>query len=253
VLLLLKLVLVPLLMYGVSLAARRWGHRVSGWLSGLPLIAGPIMAVLCFEQGAAFTVEVAVALLTALPATAAYCLAFCRICALAGWLVSLLLSWLVFAVLAAPLATLQIGPAPALLLAVGSILLAFALLPRPAGAATLVRIPRVEIALRVAAAVALMLTISYGAQALGARASGVLLTFPIGGSVLPAFTRALHGVDATRHLLRGFVAGLIPFPLFFFVLALALPVVHPVAAFAAATVAVAVMHMGVFVGLRRWG
>ena len=29
----------------------------------------------------------------------------------------------------------------------------------------------------------------------GARVSGVLMAFPIGGSVLPAFTRALHGVD----------------------------------------------------------
>ena len=39
--LLLKLCLVPALIYAVSLAGRRWGAGVAGWISALPIVAGP--------------------------------------------------------------------------------------------------------------------------------------------------------------------------------------------------------------------
>lgn len=38
----LKLVLAPALIGAASLAGRRWGPAVSGWLVGLPLTSGPI-------------------------------------------------------------------------------------------------------------------------------------------------------------------------------------------------------------------
>jgi hypothetical protein len=42
-LLLLKLVLTPALIALASLAGRRWGHAVSGWIVALPLTTGPIV------------------------------------------------------------------------------------------------------------------------------------------------------------------------------------------------------------------
>ncbi|HBF50271.1 MAG TPA: hypothetical protein DDX04_07705, partial [Massilia sp.] len=50
----LKLVLVPLLIYLVTLAGRRWGPSVAGWLSAFPIVAGPILLTLALEQGAPF-------------------------------------------------------------------------------------------------------------------------------------------------------------------------------------------------------
>jgi hypothetical protein len=47
----------------------------------------------------------------------------------------------------------------------------------------------------------------------------MLLTFPINGSILPAFTQALYGGAAARALLRGFASGLVGVA--FFVLATA--------------------------------
>ena len=41
--LLLKLVLVPGLIALVTLAGRRFGPRVGGWLNALPLVAGPVL------------------------------------------------------------------------------------------------------------------------------------------------------------------------------------------------------------------
>ena len=41
--LLLKLVLVPGLIALVTMAGRRFGPRIGGWLNALPLVAGPVL------------------------------------------------------------------------------------------------------------------------------------------------------------------------------------------------------------------
>jgi hypothetical protein len=58
----LKLTLVPLLIYLVTLAGRRWGPAVAGWLSAFPIVAGPILFALTLEQGAAFALALGCAL-----------------------------------------------------------------------------------------------------------------------------------------------------------------------------------------------
>lgn len=228
----LKLLLTPLLVLAVSVAARLWGHRMSGWLTSLPIVAGPIAAVLWIEQGNDFMVRTSVATLVALPAIGAYLLVFARLSQRFGWLPSLLAGWAAFVAAALPLSTVETNAWGGLAMTWIALAIAYRLLPRTDAPHAPVSVPRVEMVLRVAAAVALMLVITYGAERFGARISGVLLSFPIGGSVLPAFTRGLHGKEATTLLLRGFTLGMFAFPVFFFVLALALPAMHPVPAFA---------------------
>ena len=65
-LLVLKLVLVPALVVAVTLATRWWGPRVGGWLTGMPIVAGPALFFLALEQGDAFASEAARATLVAL-------------------------------------------------------------------------------------------------------------------------------------------------------------------------------------------
>jgi len=38
----LKLTITPFLILAASLASRRWGEAVGGWLVGLPLTSGPV-------------------------------------------------------------------------------------------------------------------------------------------------------------------------------------------------------------------
>ena len=249
--LLLKLLLTPLLTLGVTWAARIWGHRVSGWLTALPIVAGPIMAVLILEQGSAFAIDTAIGTLITLPALAAYIVAFAYLARRRGWLACLLCAWAAFFAAALPLSLVNANAHQALAAAWAGLGIAYLITPNPRTAGGPVDVPRIEIALRVAAAVALMLIITYGARTLGASLSGLLLSFPIGGSVLPAFTRALHGVQATEHLLRGFITGLIPFPLFFYGLAAGLPYAHPAIVFAAALGAVLASHFLVILAFRR--
>ncbi len=62
--LILKLVLTPVLIGAASLAGRRWGPAVSGWLVGLPLTSGPITFFLALSHGATFAAAAAVGTLT---------------------------------------------------------------------------------------------------------------------------------------------------------------------------------------------
>ena len=116
----------------------------------------------------------------------------------------------------------------------GALFLAWKLLPHFAGPGALPAIPRVELHLRLAAALALAAFILWSAPIFGPVVSGILLSLPITGSIMPPFTLALYGPDALARLLRGFVVGLAGFTTFFFVLAAALASLGLVAAFGAA-------------------
>ena len=60
-LLLLKLTLTPLLIGGASLAARRWGPSIGGWIVALPLTSGPVALYLAIDQGTAYATSTATA------------------------------------------------------------------------------------------------------------------------------------------------------------------------------------------------
>ena len=54
-----------MLVGGASLAGRRLGHQVGGWLVALPLTSGPVAFFLASDQGASFAAGAAVGMLAA--------------------------------------------------------------------------------------------------------------------------------------------------------------------------------------------
>ncbi|NBU24335.1 MAG: hypothetical protein EBS39_01680 [Gammaproteobacteria bacterium] len=68
----LKLLLVPTLLAIVTLAGRRWGQRVAGWLGSFPIVAGPILLVLTLENGGAFGAAAAQRALAGVAATTGF-------------------------------------------------------------------------------------------------------------------------------------------------------------------------------------
>ena len=73
--LILKLCLVPALIYLVTLVGRRWGPGAAGWVSALPVVAGPILLTMALEQGAGFVATAAAHTLIAVIAVLVFCLA----------------------------------------------------------------------------------------------------------------------------------------------------------------------------------
>lgn len=226
----LKLGLVVASVLLATLAARRYGHGVTGTLAGMPVIAAPIMLFVLAQQPAQAG-PIALATLVCLPATIAHLVVF-GLCAVSG------LPW--WAGLVAANATIvgggwALGQLP--LPAAGTYALAVAaplaglkalqLCARRAGTRLApggpVAIPRSELAWRVAVAVAMAAAVMLGADALPPMVSGLLLAVPIAGNVLPCFTLPRYGAAATAALLAGFVRGMFGFAAFFIVLHLLLP------------------------------
>ncbi len=219
---LLKLALVPAAVWVASLAARRWGHAVSGYLGGLPLIGGPITFYFALDYGEAFAAQSAMVTLAAILGQTAHLMAFGHTGRSKHWPFALAAGWAAYAIVSIAVIRLPLTPLLALALALAGLALAWRWLPRVHGPVSLPLVPPVELWLRLAAALGLAVVILLSAEALGPIVSGVLLSIPVTGSIMPPFTLALYGEGALARLMRGFIIGLTGFAAFFFTIALTL-------------------------------
>jgi hypothetical protein len=109
VLLLLKLLVVPGLVAGVTLATRRWGHRIGGLLTAFPVVAGPVLCFYAVEQGHAFAARAAQSTVVGAVAIEAFCIGYARSCRRFPWAVCLAIGWSAFGLVTALAYELQPG------------------------------------------------------------------------------------------------------------------------------------------------
>jgi hypothetical protein len=223
VILALKLTLAPALVVLATLAGRRWGQRVAGAVTALPVVAGPILAIITIEQGRAFGEAAARSALLAILALAAFCVAFGRVAA-AGrpWPVALLGGWGAYGVVAAGVAEVDAPPVLGLAAALIALGVAGLLIGPPPAAVPRTPPPWWDLPARAALTAALVVIITGAANGLGPAWSGVLTPFPIATTVMVAFVHGQDGPVALRTLLAGFVRALPGFALSFFLAAVLL-------------------------------
>ena len=83
----------PLLVVSVSLAARRWGTRIGGLLTGFPIVSGPALFFFAVEQGEAFAAEAARAVVVSLLAVTVFSVVYAWAALRTPWWISLPVSW----------------------------------------------------------------------------------------------------------------------------------------------------------------
>jgi hypothetical protein len=218
--LLLKAILAPVLIGLVSLAARKWGPAVGGWLLGLPLNSGPILVFLLVEQGPRFTADAARGSLLGILAWAAFCVAYAHCCVKMSWWWSTLTGWFAYSAIAfllVPVRMNVIWTFAVVVLVMGIVLLTF---PKPARFDERSS-AKYEIWLRMATATAMVVTLTSIARTLGPTRSGILSAFPAYTTILAVFSHR-HGAASAVRVLKGVSAGLYTAATFFLVLSLAL-------------------------------
>lgn len=238
----LKLILTPLFISLASVAGRRWGPVVSGWLVGLPLTSAPITLFLALEQGTTFASRVALGTLLGLLSQAAFCVAYARLSFRTGWPGSWLIGWGLF--FAATLVLAQISvPLPFAFVGVVSVLLAALLLwPKQRGHVINATAPAWEMVGRMVIATGFVLGLTGAASVLGPRLSGLLAPLPIFATIFAIFTHHFQGAIAARQVLHGVVVSSFACAVFFLVVAGLLDRWGIVATFSTALLAALVMQ-----------
>jgi GMC oxidoreductase len=246
-LLLLKLTLSPLLIIVVTLATRRWGMAMGGWLASLPINAGPILLFYALEQGTSFAASAAHFTISSVVGVATSCLAYGWIAQKYHWPICLLGAWAAFFATVALLRLFPMTLVPALVVSIVVLFVARKLLPAVGPIAVPSIRPRFDLPMRIAATLALILSLTYLAGWLGPRLSGLLTAFPVASAVVGAFSHAQQGRDAAVSFFRGMLGGMHGFCVFCAVLSLTLQRYGVPAAFALALSAQVVIH-----GLSLW-
>ncbi len=238
---LLELLLAPALVGAATLVGSRWGPRMAGLVSGLPLVVGPVLLIAAQAHGAAFAAHAANGTLLGLVALNGFALAYAR-SARRPWMVSLGLGWASASFLAALVWLLPLElPFPfGLGVATASLLAAWRLMPavvsEPIDTPLAAR-QRNETWLRMAATAALVLVLSEALAASGPRIGGILTALPVVVSVLAVSAHRNGGASAVVALLRGALIGMTGFVAFCAVVAACLSEAGIWPAFAAATAA----------------
>ena len=249
----LKLVLTPALIGAASLAGRRWGTAVSGWLIGIPFTSAPIAFFLALDPGRAFAARASEAIMAAAISQAAFCVAYAWSSLHAGTAASLAAAIAGFALSTVALTFFSAGTGGTFAVVVIALVVALFVMPpvaRPS--ATPVDFPNWDLPMRMVVATAFVIALTELAPLLGPRLSGLLAPFPLYGAVLASFARRIEGPDAAVRLVRGLVLGLFAFACFFAVLSILLERDLAVA-FAVAIASTLAVQGGALLAGRRLG
>jgi phage shock protein PspC (stress-responsive transcriptional regulator) len=249
----LKLVVTPVLIGAASLAGRRWGSALSGWLIGIPFTSAPIAFFLALDPGPAFAARAAAAIMAGAISQAVFCLVFAWTARRARWASSLVAGTIGFSVATVVLTFVLLPVAGAFVIVIIVLVVALFLMPAaPARPGRRVTFPRWDLPARMLVATAFVVVLTSAAPLLGPRVAGLLAPYPLYGGVLAVFAYRLEGADAAVAVLRGLLLGLFAFGCFFAVLATLLEA-ELWLAFAAAILVAAVIQGTALVVGRRLG
>jgi hypothetical protein len=207
------------------------------------MIAAPVTAALLLDHPSEQIARIALASLVGLSATLGFIVSFAWVASRGHkWWLCFAAAALSFFTLATVIRWLAMPTEISVLLGCLSPWVARFLMPRMAKPDGPPHIPSSELAFRIGGATVMAAALIVGAGSAPEWISGLLMAWPITGSILPAFTQHLSGPKATVALLAGFSRGLVGFSVFFLVLALLLshlskPLAYGIALLSAAVIA----------------
>jgi hypothetical protein len=236
-LLLLKILATPLVIGGATLAGRRWGGTVSGWIVGLPLTSGPVSLFVALQHGRAFAAHAAAGSLGGVIAEAAFFVAW-GLLVRRGLVTCIVAGSLVFAAVAVGAhEAWPLVPLAAVSLAV--VVATLRVLPTPVVPAAVRRPPGWDLPARAVVATVLVVALTEASGALGARLTGIAAVYPLYTIVMAAFA---GGAAEGLVVLRGVLYGLFAFVAFFLTLGLLLHHVSIAPAYVSAAAAALVVQ-----------
>ncbi len=253
-----KLTLAPLLVVVATLLGRRFGPRITGWIAGFPIVAGPVLLFYALEQGPLYAAAAAKATIEGLISLSVFALAYAwrgffgKEGGEASPLACVVAGWTGFAVMTFLLQSVQVSLGKTLVWSLSALFLVGHSLPK-SGAPRVATAPnRWDLPARVLATVSLVLGLTALAHYVGPRLAGLLTPFPVASTILTVFAQRQGGIASATAVLKGLIAGLNSFAGFCAVLALGLPLWPIWMAFAAALGTAVLIQTALYIALLKF-
>ena len=237
----LKIILVPALIGGITLAGRRWGQGFAGWLGSFPIVAGPVLFILALENGNAFGAGAARAALAGVAPSMVFYVVYTRLAHRARWPAVVAASLLAWFAIAAALFTAALPLSLAAVLTAAALVAAPRLMPI-VSSVDAQRPHPLELPTRMLTGAVVTLFSSELGRLGGSSLSGYAALFPSIGLVVAAFNHARSSAEAAISFLRGMTRGMWSVAAFCLALSFALEQFSLVVAFALATLLALVTH-----------
>lgn len=229
-----KLVLAPLLVGAATSAGYRFGPKVTGWLSGFPVVAGPIILVFTMEQGPEFAAKAAESSLLGVVSLVGFCVMYLWVARSYPWPLSVFCGWVLYGCLTLLLQTFYSPWWLSTAIALATIQFARRLLKTRHTPLLPRTVQSWDIPARMAATALLVVVLTTAASGLGSQLSGLLTPFPIVTTVIAVFSQRDQGYAGALRTLQGLLASMPAYVTFCLVLALALVPFGPWLAFGSA-------------------
>jgi hypothetical protein len=241
--LVLKLILFPLMIGSASLAGRKWGPAVSGWIVGMPLTSGPVIFFVALSHEKAFAASAALGVLSGGLSLVAYALTYSWLAVKFRWQVAITGSLLVFSLSTGLLQKFTFPLLPVFLIVCAALAIGLWLMPKDKVEKENENKPGPwDIPTRIFIGTSFILLLTGIAPYIGPRLTGLLTTIPLYITILTIFSHRNQGPAAAAHVLRGLLYGMYAFTGFFIVLNLLLEKFSLAAAFGAAILTVLVIQ-----------
>jgi hypothetical protein len=249
----LKLMLAPLIIGGASLAGRRWGPAVSGWLIGLPLTSGPVLFFVAISNDKAFATAAVLGTISGGLSLVAFCLVYAWLALRFRWPVAITGSLMCFAGVTILMQNFVLPIALIFILVVLAIVAGLWFMPKATRLTANESEPgKWDLPARILIGTTFILGLTGSAPFIGPRLTGLLSTIPLYTAILTIFAQRLQGPAGAASVLRGLLYGLFGFAGFYLVLALLLPGPGIGPAFIAAILATLVIQGLSFLVLRNY-
>jgi hypothetical protein len=207
-LLLVKIFLSTALVAAATLVQRRYGHRASGFLVGLPITTAPYLLLVALQHGSQFTIHSAQGVLQGQVALVLFIAAYAHAPSPWPWWLTLG-SVTAFALLVTVLISQRLFPPLLIFVTLIAIwLLAIRFWPATSVATAPVEHASWEMPVRLLVTLTILVGLTQIAPSLGATLAGGLATLPVISIVLCGATHRRFGPAGPRQFLRGLLISL---------------------------------------------
>lgn len=218
--LLLKLILGPIIIGSASLAGRKWGAAVSGWIVGLPLTSGPVTLIVALSHDRAFASETIRGVMSGGFSLIIYALAYAWVAKYFNWKISFTASVVAFISTTLLIQNITIPLIQIFFFLILVILLGVRFMPNYEPVESTATPGKWDIPSRILLGTSFIIFVTAIAPYIGPRLTGLLTTIPLYVSILTIFAHRHDGSAGGINVLRGLVYGLFAFASFYLVLGL---------------------------------